>query len=377
MNDFLNDTEQALCDSLARWLSDHIDLSQHARIDTGAPALSRALWHQMLQDLELLMATQPEHEGGLGGGLRMHMRILWVLGGSLFAEPYLSSGLVAQTALGAADGPDGAHRRQAWLQGRQRLAWAHAEPGHRRHRQPVATTLRATPQGWVLQGRKARVVGADAADHFLLSAHGPETGPVWLWLDAQTPGIVRRDVTGLDGASLSELQFEDVQVPAQALLCQGAAATRLGEQLQAAATLGACAEAVGLLQRMMQDTLDHVRQRRQFGQPLAGFQVVQHRLADMHLALAQAEALTWAVSDALTANGMSDAARVLAVSSCKVAVDRALRAVGQGAVQLHGAMGVTEELFTARCFRRATQLTLMLGQRDQHLRRMDPLLFAS
>lgn len=369
MSDFLNNTEQELCDALSRWLGDHIDLSQQARMDIAAHgAATRSLWPQMLHDLELLH---------LAGGLRMHLRILWTLGGWLWAEPYLSAGWLAQTALGASDAAPSTATLAAWRSGDWRLAWAHAEPGHRLAHQPLDTQLRPAPQGWILQGRKSRVSGAELATHFLVSANSAQAGLCWLWLDARTPGITRRDTMGLDGHMLSELSFHDVVVPADALLCQGAAAESLHRQLQEQATLGICAEAVGLLQRMMDDTLAHLRQRKQFGQPLAGLQAVQHRVADMHLELAQAQALTWAVGDAFEHPDLSAEERALAVSSCKATVNQALRSVGQAAVQLHGAMGVTEELFLARCFRRATHLQIWLGDRDQHLRQMDTLLFAA
>jgi alkylation response protein AidB-like acyl-CoA dehydrogenase len=367
MHFFLNDIEHAVCDSLTRWLSDHIDLPHWARSDLGPSSQAEArLWGQLLQDLELLE---------LEGGLRLHLRVLWSLGGWLFAEPYLSTGLIAETALCDAKGERVAHWRAAWRQGQVNLAWAHDEPGHRLQRQAVKTVLTSASGEYLLQGQKSHVQGAQAATHFLVSAQSPELGLAWLWLDAQTPGILRRDLQGLDGHGLSEVRFDNVKIPTEAILCHGADAENLRGRLQDMATLGICAEAVGLMQRMMSDTLEHVRQRQQFGQPLASFQVLQHRLADMHLALAQAEALTWAVSDALTMREMTDSERALAVSSCKVCIGRALRCVGQGAVQLHGALGVTEELYVARCFRRATQIELTLGQSSQHLRRMDSLLF--
>ena len=367
MTDFLNDTEQALCDSLSRWLTDHIDLPNWANRDTEHASTTPAqLWPRLVRDLELL---------ALEGGLRTHLRVLWALGPWLFAEPYLSSALVAQTALGAGEGAKVLAWQSSWRQGKIRLAWAHAEPGHRLQRHPVSTTLHIVEGSHLLQGRKSFVQGASNATHYLVSAQSPSHGLTWVWLNAQAPGIHRRDIPGLDGQEMSEVQFEQVKISDDDILCQGLAAENLQDRLQDEVTLGVCAEAVGLMQRMMQDTLEHVRQRQQFRQPLASFQVVQHRLADMHLALAQAQALTWAVSDSLASQETSPEERALAASSCKVCVGRALRAVGQGAVQLHGAMGVTEELYVARCFRRATHIELLFGQASQHLRRMDPLLF--
>lgn len=378
MNDDLDDTERQWRDSLARWLADQ-------DVTLGAAPDAATLWRGLARDLGLCGVGLPEAAGGLGGGLRAHLLALATLGGWLRAEPYLSTALVAG---GLLQGAAGAPLAAAWLprvaDGAALLAWAHAEPGARGAADDVACALRRAPDGWRLSGAKASVVTAAQADALLVSARlddAEANGLAVVLLDAAAPGLARTPVPLLDGSLAADLRFDDVAVPDGAVLYRGAAAQAAIERALDDATLGHCAEALGVMQRLLADTLAHVRERRQFGVPIASFQALQHRLADMHLAHAQAEALTWAVADRLQDGGATDgttgeaeaADRALAVSSAKLAVDRALRAVGQGAVQLHGAMGVTEELAVGRYFRRATQLERLDGASARHLRRIDRL----
>lgn len=377
--DDFSDTETALRDSLGRWLADHIDLSRHARVD--APP-SPPVWRSLARDLGLTGAGLPESAGGLGGGLRAHLVVLRTLGGALCAEPYLSTALVAGSALQRAGTPLANALLAAIAAGDAVVAWAHAEPGARNAARPAACTLRQDGTGWRLDGRKSAVTTAPWATHWLVSARFEASGESALvLLGAASPGLSRRDLRALDGGWASEVQLDHIALPAEAVLQTGPAVDATITAALDAGALGVCAEALGVLERMLADTLAHVRERRQFGVPIASFQALQHRLADMHIAFEQAEALTWAVADAChdagnAENGVnSDAARsrALAVSAAKVTIGAACRTVGQGAVQLHGAMGVTEELSVGRFFRRATQIELMFGSSGQHLRRIDRL----
>ena len=356
------DTEQALRDSLVRWLGDHVDPALQARADlppTPPP------WRALAQDLGLLGAGLPEAVGGMGGGLRAHLLVLQTLGEALCAEPYLSSALIGGQALQATPAP--AVRLPALISGECLIAFAHLEPGSRGDADPLQTELRRDGPGWRLHGHKTGVAVAEWATHLVVSARC-EGEPVVLCLAAHAPGVSGRHGRSLDGGSASSLRFDAVPVPASDRL-GGAGLLQLLLDL---ATLGVCAEALGVTQRLLDDTLAHARTRRQFGAPIASQQVLQHRLADMHIARVQAQALTWAVAAAF--DQATPAQRSLAVSSAKVAAAEACRLVGQGAVQIHGAMGVTEELAAGRWFRRATQIEGQFGSRLQHLRRIDHLL---
>jgi alkylation response protein AidB-like acyl-CoA dehydrogenase len=185
---------------------------------------------------------------------------------------------------------------------------------------------------------KSLVLAAAGATHFVVSAL--RDGEVALaWVPADAPGIGRRDYRTVDGSRASELAFDAVPLADDALLRSAAGSARdMLERTLDEATLALFAEALGVMQRLLEATIDYARQRKQFGQPIGAVQVLQHRIADMHIARAQAEALTWAALQQLDADA---AQRERAVSSVKVMTGRACRAVGQGAVQIHGGMGMT------------------------------------
>lgn len=357
-------TAEALRDSLSRWLADHLDLSLQGRADRPPPP---PLWRALADELGLLGVGLPERVGGLGGGLPAQLQVLRTLGGWLAAEPYAGAAVVAGAALQAAATPLADALLARLVAGEARPAFAHLEPASRALHEAPRCTLRRQGGGWRLDGHKAAVAGATGATHFVVSAID-ETGPVLVCVDAGAPGLALQAGRLLDGSEAARLQFDAVPVADGARL--GGAG--LLEQLLDIASLATCAEALGLLQRLQADTVEHLRTRQQFGQPLAAFQVLQHRLADLHIARLQAEALTWAVAEGFEVAPGDE--RALAVSSAALAVDRACRAVGQGAVQLHGAMGVTEELTAARFARRALQIGLQHGDRLHHLQRCDRLL---
>jgi alkylation response protein AidB-like acyl-CoA dehydrogenase len=312
----------------------------------------------------------------MGGSFLDSMTIMATLGGALAGEPYLSTVVIGAGVLTRAGG-DGALPLLARIAaGEAVIAFAHDEPHGRFDATELHTTIERGVDGdWVLSGRKAVVQCGPWADHLLVSARNAGTSSTSLLLvDARAPGIARRDYRTLDGGWASELRFDGVALPAGAVVGEAGAAQPLLERVLDEATLAVCAEAVGVLRRLMTDTADYIRQRRQFGVPISSFQVLQHRLVDMHIALEQARALTWAAAARIDA---APAQRAAAVSSAKVMTGRACRAVGQGAVQLHGGMGMTDELAIGHYFKRATQIELSFGSTDQHLRRVDRLAGAA
>ena len=206
--------------------------------------------------------------------------------------------------------------------------------------------------------------GAPWATHWLVSARD-DAGQLRIALvDPSTSGIQRRDLRLIDGTWAAELAFDNT--PVQAVIGQGDAMAALHKAWDTA-TLVAGAEAVGVMQSLMRDTLAYMNQRKQFGQPLAAFQALQHRLADMYLALVQAAAAVGTCTHVLDDSAENRARRV---SSAHVAVLRAARLVGQGAVQLHGGMGMTDELAVGHGFKRLTVIEQQFGGVAQHLRRV-------
>ncbi|WP_219216967.1 acyl-CoA dehydrogenase family protein [Variovorax boronicumulans] len=361
-----------LVDSLSRYLGERFDLDQRLRSLAEATDAPPAFWSGLSRELGLLGAALPEAQGGLGGGMAVHLAVMQTLGGALAGEPYLSSIVIGAGLLQRQPGAFSDALLADAVEGRAVLAFAHAEPEGRDERAEVRTRLVRDAEGYELDGHKAVVHAAPWATHLIVSARssgrpGDAEGLSLIVVARDAPGVQLRPYALRDGTRAAELRLERVRVPAEALLGREGEALPQIEQALDEATLAVCAEAVGVMRRLLADTLDYVRQRKQFGVPIASFQVLQHRLADMHMALAQAEALTQAVLEAM--DGTADE-RARAVSSAKVAVARACKAVGQGAVQLHGGMGMTEELAIGHYFRRATLIESQFGPAAWHVRRV-------
>ncbi|HYF59111.1 MAG TPA: acyl-CoA dehydrogenase family protein [Burkholderiaceae bacterium] len=364
-----DDTLAMLRDSLARYLADHHDVEARRAL-LADPRRGAPLWRGLARDLGLLGASFPESLGGFGGTLADALSLLETLGERLAAEPYLSTVAIAGDALARAGGERAREAIGAIVDGRAVIAFAHDEPHRPADARALRSTLARRGAGFVLAGRKSVVTCAPWATHLLVSAGDGAGGTSLALVDADAPGIVRRDVRTLDGGWASELRFDDVAVPAAHLVGEPGEALEPLERALDVGALAVCFESLGTMRRLMADTIAHANQRRQFGVPIASFQALQHRIVDMHLAFEQARALTRAAAASIDA---APASRAAAVSSAKVIASRACRVVGQGAVQVHGGMGMTDELALGHYFRRATAIELEFGTVARHLRRIDRL----
>jgi alkylation response protein AidB-like acyl-CoA dehydrogenase len=370
----LTDTQVMLCDSLARYLGEQYDIELRTRTLAAAEA-HPPLWRAFARELGFLGASFSEAQGGLGGDPGDNLVIMETLGRHLAAEPYLSTVVIGGGLLKRSPGERAQQLLRRVIDGEAVLAFAATEPHGRHSLADVRTTLAPAGTGWVLDGRKAVVHCAPWASELLVTARsagapGDPQGVSLVCIAADAPGIRRRDYRTLDGGRASEIEFVGTPVGADGVLGEPGAALPLLERVQDEATLAVCAEAGGVLGRLLADTVDYAKQRRQFGVAIATFQALQHRMADMLVALEQANALTAASAAELDA---APAVRARAVSSAKVCVGRACRLIGQGAVQIHGGMGMTEELAVGHFFRRATQIDQLFGSVDHHLRRVGRL----
>ena len=359
----LDETQAMLVASLQGWLQDKWPFDKRAPMIAKPEAIA-PLWHGLAHELGLLGAALPEHLGGMGGGLPEQLLICQALGAALVAEPYSSSAVLGANLLQALDDPAADVLLQGLAEGQVRLAVAALEPAGRTDLSWVQTRLNKSNGQVHISGRKSLVRGAPGATHWLVSARDDAGQLRICLLDPAASGVQHRDVRLIDGAWAAELAFD--QTPVSALIGQGDALPVL-TQAWDTATLAAGAEAVGVMQALMRDTLNYTRQRKQFGQPLAAFQALQHRMADMYMALVQAAAAVGACADVL---GNSPERRPERVSSAHVTVLRAARLVGQGAVQLHGGMGMTDELAVGHGFKRLTVIEQQFGGVAQHLRRV-------
>lgn len=374
--DFSFSEEQVLLrDAVGGFLRDRYDFdSRRAAIDSET-GWRPQVWRAFAEELGILGASVPEALGGLGGGPVETMVIMEELGRALVVEPFLETAVIGAGLLRRLDGGG---IMDAMLSGEAVLALAHAEPRGRHAPAHVEAAARRNGSGWVLNGHKAVVEAAPWASHLLVTARTggavADPGGVSLFLiEKAAPGVTTQDYPTVDGRRASEIRLDDVAAPADALLGAEGEALPLVEAVLDAATAAVCAEAVGVMRRLHEDTLDYARQRRQFGRPIGDFQVLQHRLVDMFMALEQAVSMTYMATLKLDA---APPERMKAVSAAKVQVGRACRFVGQSAIQIHGGIGMTDELPLSHYFKRATAIEGQFGSADHHLRRYQRLSLA-
>ncbi|MFV3131582.1 acyl-CoA dehydrogenase [Niveispirillum sp. KHB5.9] len=235
----------------------------------------------------------------------------------------------------------------------------------------VTTRAQRQGDGWCLNGAKDVVVGAPHASHLLVTARTSgerrdRHGLSLFIVPTDHPGIERHNYRLIDERPAADLTFHDLDLPADSLLGSEGDALPLVELAHDTAIAGLCAEAVGIMRRMLTDTVDYTKQRRQFGQPLAGFQVLQHRMVDMYMALEQSISAAYLATLRLGADPVT---RTRAVSAAKAVIGDSIRQIGQDAVQLHGAMGMTDELRLGHYFKRATVIEGQFGTVDHHVAR--------
>ena len=376
----LSEEQLAIQDSLRRYLAKDYGFEQRRAIARSADGFSRAAW-ATYAELGLLMLPFPEADGGLGGNAVDTMVVMEALGANLTLEPYLTTVVVAGSLV--ADLARGAQRAKLLggiTHGSLLATVAHQEPGGRYNRQHVAATARREGDGHVLNGHKAVVLGAQSANQLLVSARtsgaaGDAVGITLFVVDPKAEGVAIVGYTNQDAQRAGEVRLSNVKVGADAVLGPVDGALGAIERAIDRGIAGLCAEAVGIMTALNAATLEHLKQRKQFGVPIGKFQVLQHRMVDMAIATEQARSL--ATLAALKADSADPAERSRAVSGAKACIGEALRQVGQDAVQMHGGMGVTDELMAAHCFKRLTMINATFGDADHHLARFSDTLLAS
>ena len=363
------DTAEALgmlSETVTRYLADHCPFDPQ-RMPLGRPVW----WKGLGAELDALSAAWPEDAGGVGAGMVAHAQMLRPLGANLVAQTYVSTVVLGAGALLRSASPLAKDLLASVRAGNTVIAWAHTEPEGRHARLPEQTRLNRQGDLWVLQGRKSVVRCAPWADYFVVSAHAGQGQCALVLVARDALGVHLRAYPTMDDSEAAEVQFESVSLAQEAMLIVGEQGAETIEELLDEASVALCAESLGVMDRLLKDSLDYARQRQQFGVPIASFQSMQHRLADMHMAFSLAQALTAQTAQHWAA--FTPQARRRAASSAKVMVGKACKTVGQGAVQIHGGMGMTEELAVGHCFRRATLISQELGSTQWHLRRIADL----
>jgi alkylation response protein AidB-like acyl-CoA dehydrogenase len=372
------ETQDMVRDTLSRFLADTYGFDARQKMINSDLGRDPAIWTSLAQELGMLGAPFAEEHGGLGGGALENAIVMEELGKVMAIEPYLQTVVIGGGALKAVGGAQADAIIPEIIAGNVIIAFAYAEPQGRYNLANLRTTAKKDGAGYLLNGHKGVVYAAPWATHLLVTARtggsGSERAGISLFLvDANTPGIVRRDYPTVDGFRASEVYFENAAIPGDALLGGEGAGLPIIEQIVDEATVAVCAEACGITEMLHKGTLDYAQQRQQFGQPISRFQVLQHRMVDMFMEVEQARSMTMMGTLKL---GLAAEQRMAAVSSCKNKVSRACKFIGQNAVQTHGGIGITNELAIGHYFKRATMIENQFGSADYHMDRYEKLVLA-
>ena len=371
-----SDEQSLLKDSLERFVQLEYEFSARQKLVKTELGYSTDHWRKFAE-LGWLGVAFPEADGGFGGGPIETMLVMEQFGRGLVVEPYVPTVVLVGGMLAAAG--KAAQKQQylmPLLEGTLQGACAFAEPQSRFNLADVATTAKRIGNGYVLNGRKSVVLNGPSADVLIVAARTSsgqrkQSGITLFLVDASTTGITRRDYPTVDALRASELTLENVVVPRTAVLGRVGKGLDVLTQAIDYATLAIGAEAVGCMEVLYKTTVEYCKTRVQFGQPIGKFQVLQHRMVDMFMEHEQSKSLMFMAAMRL-AEGY-DAQAQKAVSAFKVQVGKSGRFVGQNAVQLHGGMGMTEELNVGHYFKRLTMIDTMFGNVDYHLKRFGAL----
>lgn len=367
----LSDEQRLLGEAASRFIAGRYSFEQRRAILASTDGFSRDIWRE-LADLGWLGLPYPEDFGGLGAspveiGIVMH-----AIGRALIVEPYLTTIVLSGGLICALGTPE---QKSALLpkiaEGKELVALAHSEPQSRFTLEDVSTMATQAGDGWHLSGRKEVVIGAPAADWLLVSArvNGGQRDPKGIGVflvPKHARGLTAKDFPTLDGGRASNLELDEVKVEDNALLGQSIDALPSIAEAIDRAIAAICAEAIGCMEVLLETTIAYTKTRVQFGQPLAANQVLRHRMVDMAVRIEEAKASSLKCTLSMDGDALT---RARAASSAKTKVARCGRYVAEQAVQLHGGMGVTEELNVNAYFKRLLAIEVLFGGPDHHLRR--------
>lgn len=369
MVDIDNEIQEQLRQSVSRFAERSYSFAQRNAILASGNGWSADVW-RTLAELGLLAINVPERCGGAGLDAQAIASVMTCFGRCLLAEPYLSSAVVATNALSLLEPGEVVDQ---WL---SRLACGEAiallaqyEPGSRFDLDAVETTATEREGGYRLDGVKIVRGPATAADAVLVGARLGSRIAMFL-VERGTPGMRIRERPSYDGQRIAEVSLDGVRIPASALL--HADALPVIERAIDFGIAALCAEAAGLIEETNRRTLEYLKVRKQFGKPIGSFQVLQHRMVDMTIHQELVSSMAWLA--AREAMSVDRELRRRALSAAKVVTVRAARFVSQQSIQLHGGMGMTDEMEVSHYARRLTALQVEFGDEDQHVEEFSEVL---
>lgn len=373
--DFEFTEEQGMIrDQLARMIREQYDFDTRREVVGSESGWRPEIWSQFAE-LGLLMAPFSEEDGGLGGGPIDAMVVMEEFGKGLVIEPYVPSVICGGGFIKRGSDAQKEEYLAGIMSAEKTFAFAYAEPRGRYNLADLETTAKADGGDYFINGHKAVVIAAPWASHFVVTARTSgdrrDSGGVSAFIVSKdAEGVSLREYPTVDGRRAAEVYFENVKVPADQAIGEIDGALPLIEKVVDEATAAVCAEAVGAMGVAHSQTVEYSRTRKQFGVPIGKFQVLQHRMVDMFMEHEQSISMTYMATLKL---GEDDVTRKKAVSAAKVRIGQASRFVGQEAIQIHGGMGMTDELAVGHFFKRLTMVDSEFGNVDHHLKRYTDL----
>ncbi|VVD89318.1 Flavoprotein desaturase PigA [Pandoraea iniqua] len=372
MNFSTNELQRMLQDSALDFARAHGDYERRRKLIASPAGFSEDDW-RLMAELGWFAVLLPEAMGGIGGGPVEAMLITEALGQSLATEPFLSTAVLGARAISAhGTSTQQANHLPGLAEGKLRTAFAYYEQGAQQNRYWSQLPLRAAAGGWVLHGDKHMVFDGPSAGLFIVVARSAgaaheRDGLTVLLVPADAPGLTQRDFTRLDGGRACHLSFDQVAIAQESVLGEPGRGAEVIDDLFGWGIAALCGEALGVMQVLHDATLDYLKTRQQFGRPIGSFQALAHRQVDMYAALEQTRSIALAVNMAM-ADDLPEASRLQ--SMAKVQLGRAASIIGQGAIQLHGGIGMTEELNVGAYFKRLTVMNAQFGTAEHHLARL-------
>ena len=375
----LSDEQKQLQEAAERFVRDKYAFDSRRKIAATEKGFLPENWAQMAE-LGWLGVPLTEAEGGYGGPIET-MILMEQFGKGLVLEPFLPTAVIGGGLLARAGSQAQKDSLLApMMEGKNQFAFAWLERQSRYNLADVSLKATKEGAGWSLSGHKGVVYNGPSADCiFVLSrtAGGAreEKGLTLFAVDAKAKGLSRRDYPTQDALRASELTLDKVSVGADAVVGTVDGAFPIVEDAVDRAIVALCAEAVGCMDAINAATLEYIKTRKQFGVPIGKFQVLQHRMVDCFTNAQEARSMTLMAS--LKIDDKDPIVRRKAASGAKVQIGKSGKFCGQSAVQMHGGMGVTDELSVSHYFKRLTMIDLMFGNQQHHLTRYSNLAMAA
>ena len=372
----LSEDQVLLQESVQRFVQDNYSFEQRRKIVDNDKGFSETHWKQFAE-LGWLGMAFPEAVGGYGGTPVETMIVMEEFGKGLVAEPFVSTVVLGGGAIIAGGSAEQQQEIVGKIaEGELKLALAFAERQSRYNLADVETKAEAVGNDYILSGAKSVVFGAPSADKFIVSARTSggsreEVGISLFLVDSNAAGVAVRGYPTVDGLRAGEVTLNNVKIPGSAMVGGKDQGFDILDHVIDHAIAATAAEATGAMSALNNMTLEYIKTREQFGQPIGKFQVLQHRMVDMFIAHEEAKSMSMMVAMRVSDEDVRE--RRKAASACKVQIAKSCRFVGQQAIQLHGGIGMTDEYAAGHYFKRLTMIDRSFGDSDFHLARFGQL----